>query len=268
MPEGHTIHRMARDHQKWFAGQQVFLSSPQGRFAMGAALLNGQQFESAYAHGKHLFYRFKVDEQPANTIHIHLGLYGRYRKRGGPDEPPSPNCRLRMVTAERVLDLSGPTCCEVLTETEAKRKCLSLGPDPLRADSEGESFFERLKKRRIPIAAALLDQKVIAGLGNIYRADLLFQHGICPLTPANQISEATAKALWATSVWWLELGVRANRIITVLDEPPRKLPKLARRESVLIYKRRHCPRCSGGVSVSEVGNRTLYFCANCQTKNQ
>ena len=120
MPEGHTIHRMARDHEKWFGGHTVLLSSPQGRFSVGADLLNGRRFESAYAHGKHLFYQFSGDDaQPANTIHIHLGLYGRFRKRKSPDDEPSPNCRLRMVSPIQILDLSGPTCCEVLTPSES-----------------------------------------------------------------------------------------------------------------------------------------------------
>lgn len=269
MPEGHTIHRMARDHEKWFGGHTVLLSSPQGRFSVGADLLNGRRFESAYAHGKHLFYRFSGDDaQPANTIHIHLGLYGRFRKRKSPEDEPSPNCRLRMVSPVQVLDLSGPTCCEVLTPSEAEAKCKQLGPDPLRPESNSTTFFERLQRRSIPIGAALLDQKVIAGLGNIYRAELLFKHRLDPLTPAREVSASTAKALWETAVWWLELGVRANRIITTLDSAPKKLPRLPRQESVFIYKQDACSSCGGEVTTSAVGNRTLYACANCQTRRQ
>ena len=110
MPEGHTIHRMAKDHSKWFQGHAVSLSSPQGRFRAGAQQLDGAIFRGAYAHGKHLFYRLDPQDQPTLVIHIHLGLFGKFRKRASQDIEPSPNCRLRMCSDTHVLDLSGPTC--------------------------------------------------------------------------------------------------------------------------------------------------------------
>lgn len=265
MPEGHTIHRMAKDHGKWFRGKTVRLTSPQGRFSEGAKQLSGHVFRAAFAHGKHLFYRFDLGDQPPAVIHIHLGLFGKFRKRATPDDPPSPNCRLRIEADNRVLDLAGPTCCEVLTETEAERKMGQLGPDPLRDDGDVALFAQRLSRRKIPIGAALLDQKVIAGLGNIYRAELLFEHQIDPLTPANQLSATTIEAMWATTVWWLALGVRANRIITVLPKTPKKLPRLPRRESLQIYGKKVCSRCGSAVETSQVGNRKLFACRSCQT---
>ena len=264
MPEGHTIHRMAKDHQKWFRNQPITLSSPQGRFDEGAAFLNGWVFRSAFAHGKHLFYVFDGAADSSAVVHIHLGLFGRFRKRKSPQDVPSPNCRLRIQGTDRVLDLSGPTCCEVLTQEQAESKCQTLGPDPLREDGDVEEFAHRLSRRRIPIAAALLDQKVIAGLGNIYRADLLYAHRIDPLTPAKALRRQTVEALWNTAVWWLDLGVRANRIITVLPESPKRIPRLKRREALLIYGKNHCPECGGAVERSQVGDRTLFACLSCQ----
>ena len=257
MPEGHTIHRMARDHAKWLGNQSVTMSSPQGRFDEGAARLNGWVFRRAFAHGKHLFYVFEGNQAQPVLVHIHLGLFGRFRKR-----------KLRMQTDTAILDLSGPTCCEVMTQEQADAKCAQLGPDPLRSDGDVDLFVQRLSRRRIPIAAALLDQKVIAGLGNIYRADLLYAHRVDPLTPARDLERATVEALWNTSVWWLELGVRANRIITVLPESPKRLPRLKRREALLIYGKSHCPECGDQVQKSQVGNRTLYACQRCQVRTQ
>lgn len=266
MPEGHTIHRMAKDHAKWFGNRFIAMSSPQGRFDAGAARLNGWLFRSAFAHGKHLFYVLEGAAGSSAVVHIHLGLFGRFRKRKSSDDLPSPNCRLRMQTSDRVLDLSGPTCCEVLTHEQALTKCQTLGPDPLRADGDVHEFAHRLSRRRIPIAAALLDQKVIAGLGNIYRADLLYAHRIDPLTPAKALRPKTVETLWNTAVWWLELGVRANRIITVLPEAPKRLPRLKRREALLIYGKEYCPECGQTVQRSQVGNRTLFACINCQVE--
>ena len=262
MPEGHTIHRMARDHARWFNHTNVVLSSPQGRFRSEADALSGARFEGTSAHGKHLFYQLSRSNMPSLFIHIHLGLFGRF-KRHTSAVTPSPNCRLRIERDGCVLDLSGPTCCEVLTKDEKEQKCDQLGPDPL-GDGSSEEFAQRLARRRIPIGAALLDQKVIAGLGNIYRAELLFLHRINPYTPSNALKRDTVEALWQTAAWWLSLGVRANRIITTLDEMPRAVPRIPRKEAVLIYKKDSCPECGEPPETASIGNRKLFFCATCQ----
>ena len=267
MPEGHTIHRMAKDHEEWFRGKRVDLSSPQGRFHDGAQALSQSIFHSASAHGKHLFHRYILSDTSDAFIHIHLGLYGKFRSRNIEHQAiVSPNCRLRIQSETHILDLSGPTCCEVLTADEVKQKCSQLGPDPLRDDGDVELFIERLAKRRIPIAAALLNQKVIAGLGNIYRAELLFEHRINPLTPANEIKASTARDLWHTAVWWLALGVKADQIITTLDKASAEdhIAKGKRSESLMIYGHSTCLKCESPVETRSVGNRKLYACFECQ----
>ena len=269
MPEGHTIHRMAKDHEKWFKGAKVQLSSPQGRFSEGAKKLNNATFHSASAHGKHLFHRYTLQDQSIAFIHIHLGLYGRFRKRSHQEQATvSPNCRLRIKSQSNILDLSGPTCCEVLNTEEVEQKRSQLGPDPLRHDGDVQSFIQRLAKRRIPIAAALLNQKIIAGIGNIYRAELLFEHRIDPLTPAYLIKESTACEMWNTAAWWLALGVKTNRIITTVDQASTtsSLKKLPKHESLMVYGKTHCTRCHSQIVIKEIGNRKLYVCLKCQTK--
>ena len=269
MPEGHTIHRMAKDHEKWFKGAKVELSSPQGRFSEGAKKLNHSIFHSASAHGKHLFHRYTLPDQSTAFVHIHLGLYGKFRKRTLEEQNTvSPNCRLRIQSSKAILDLSGPTCCEVLSAEEVEQKRAKLGPDPLRKDGNVEVFIERLSKRRIPIAAALLNQNVIAGIGNIYRAELLFEHRINPLTPACSINKSSAEKLWQTAAWWLALGVKTNRIITTVnqDSITSKVKKLPKRESLMVYGKKHCGQCQSQIEVRELGNRKLYACFHCQTK--
>ena len=267
MPEGHTIHRMAKDHQRWFKGERVSLSSPQGRFSEGAQRLNGSTFHSASAHGKHLFHRYTLQDRTTAFVHIHLGLYGKFKRRDVEDhETVSPNCRMRIQSGSCILDLSGPTCCEVLSREGVEQKRAKLGPDPLRADGDAELFIQRLSKRRIPIAAALLDQKVIAGLGNIYRAELLFQHRVDPLAPACSIEESTARDIWETAVWWLALGVKKNRIITTVTAPPEgeRLGEIPRGESLMVYGHSECDHCRNPIETMIVGNRKLYACLECQ----
>ena len=105
MPEGHVLHRAARLQGRRFRGKPVRTSSPQGRFADGAATLNGQTITGIDALGKHLFYRF--DE--GDILHVHLGLFGKFRVRSLPAPEPSPNARLVMETAVSYTHLTLPT---------------------------------------------------------------------------------------------------------------------------------------------------------------
>lgn len=87
MPEGHTIHRLAEDYLSGFGGRRARVTSPQGKFTDAAALLNGTEFTTAEAHGKHLFLRFESED----WIHIHLGLFGKVNF--GPTPHPHPRTR-------------------------------------------------------------------------------------------------------------------------------------------------------------------------------
>ncbi len=265
MPEGHTIHRLARDHHRWFSGQVVTLTSPQGRFETGARALSGWLFLRAFAHGKHLFYVFE-QENSKRFIHIHLGLFGRFRMFKDVDKKPTPNVRLRIAADNRVVDLSGPTRCEVLTISGVERVRRRLGPDPLAGDSSAEDCFRSFARRRASIAAVLMDQAAIAGIGNIYRSELLFRHRIDPTTPACELSEETVAALWGTAVEWLTIGVKTNSIITTLPPGTSRVPRPRPRERVAIYKARYCPSCGGDVQRSEVRQRTVYACPQCQQR--
>jgi len=262
MPEGHTIHRLARDHHNWFGGSVVSVASPQGRFSEGADRLDGLKFKRATAHGKHLFYEFVDDGTKGLWVHIHLGLFGRFRKRKLPPQTPGQNTRMRLMNDKRCVDLSGPTRCEVLTHRGRKDVVHRLGPDPLLDEFDAEHFIASLSKRRSAIGAILLDQSAVAGIGNVYRSELLFQHRLDPFTPANQLSEDTLAALWDTAVDWLHIGVQTNRIITRFDGgSPRALPK---RERLMVYKKRFCIACDEPITVSTQRQRTLYHCPRCQ----
>ena len=263
MPEGHTIHRLARDHHKWFHGRVVSVASPQGRFAEGADRLDGLRFKRATAHGKHLFYEFEDDGTRGLWVHIHLGLFGRFRNRKTPPPTPGQNTRLRLMTDKRCVDLSGPTRCEVLTHRGRADVVNRLGPDPLLDEFGAEHFIASLSKRRSAIGAILLDQSAVAGIGNVYRSELLFQHRLDPKTPANSLSDETLAAVWDTAVEWLHIGVRTNKIITRFNpNSPRSIP---RRERLMVYKKRFCIHCDEPVVVSELRQRTLYHCPQCQT---
>jgi DNA-formamidopyrimidine glycosylase len=270
MPEGHTVHRLARLHREALAGQAIATTSPQGRFSTGARRLDGKELEDVDAHGKHLFYRWSGGE----TLHVHLGLFGKFRLHRTQSPPaPTPNTRLAMAGDEVTVYLAGPTVCELVDPAEEEVIRRRLGPDPLRAGSGAvklAQFTANLSRRRIPIGAALLDQRVVAGLGNIYRAEALFRTGIDPKLPADQLSADAAALLWSESTTLLRQGRRDGRIITVdpADVDARRRSDLDRTERLYVYKRHGepCRRCGTLISMTEMSNRGIWWCGSCQPK--
>ncbi|MEX0659273.1 MAG: DNA-formamidopyrimidine glycosylase family protein [Egibacteraceae bacterium] len=255
MPEGHTIHRAARDHRRDLAGRAVAVSSPQGRFAAGAARLDGRVLVDVEAHGKHLFYRWAGGNGSGDdTLHVHLGLIGAFRSFCGPAPPPTAGTRLALHGGQVTVYLAGPLACELTDPDEEARLRARLGPDPLRRDADPTVAYAALQRRRIPIGAALLDQAVVAGVGNVFRAEALFVCGIDPARPANSLDRAAFDALWATLVAMLRKGVRQGRIATV------------GRDGRYVYQRagEPCRRCGALVVGHTVAGRTLFSCPTCQ----
>src|SRR4051795_12069755 len=200
MPEGHTLFRLAREQSELFAGRPVRVSSPQGRFAAGATLLDGRVVEEVFSYGKHLFAGFGAD-----TLHVHLGLYGSFTS--GTGVPPVPRGALRMRWegpgpdgAGVWTDLRGPTACEVLAVPEVDRILARLGPDPLRPRADGALAHRRIAGSRTAIGALLMDQSVLAGVGNVYRAELLFRHRVSPFRVGRAIDPALWQSMWADLV--------------------------------------------------------------------
>src|SRR5207248_1631771 len=192
VPEGHTVHRLAARHRELFAGRRVTVSSPQGRFAGGAALLSGRVLRDTAAVGKHLLHRYPG----GRTLHVHLGLYGRFTD--GTGDPPAPvgEVRLRMVGRGHWLDLRGPAACEVLAPPEVDALLARLGPDPLRADADPERAYARIRASDRPIAALLMDQSIEAGPGVIYVTEVLFRAGLPPTTPGRSLDPVAWQGIW------------------------------------------------------------------------
>lgn len=262
MPEGHTIHRAARDQTRILAGHPVRTSSPQGQFREGAGILDGRVLHAIDAHGKHLLYRFDGD----HVLHVHLGLFGRFVTHR--DEPPAPHgaLRLRMEGPEGVIDLRGPTTCELLDTAGEDRLVARLGPDPLRPDADPERAWARIHRSRRPIGALLMDQSVMAGVGNVYRAEALNACGIHPEREGRSIGRGEFDLIWATACRMLAAGVRAGRIITVSREdaggPPSLLPP---GERTYVYRQARCRRCGDEVRSWDMAGRRAWACPSCQS---
>ncbi len=269
MPEGHTIHRLADDHAEWLAGRKVHVSSPQGRFAAAATQLDGQQLVATDAFGKHLFHRYA----DGRSVHIHLGLFGKVRHhplaaRTAPP-PPRDTVRYRVQTIGRdaghAIDLIGATACELLDEPQVDAIVARLGPDPIRDDADPERAWAALQRRSVNIGRALMDQAVLAGVGNVYRAEVLFVHGLHPDVASRDVDRETWDAMWATLVTWLRRGVKERRIITV-DPKELGVPRsrIRRADATYVYHQAHCRRCGTAIRRYDLAGRWAYACETCQ----
>jgi formamidopyrimidine-DNA glycosylase len=296
VPEGHSIHRLARQFGDVFTGERLAVSSPQGRFAAGAALLDGHTMVHASAHGKHLFLHF----EHGLVLHVHLGLYGAWDfggdsqfrgassigapRRVGEREvadggdpapagyagPPAPvgAVRVRLVSAHGWADLRGATTCAAITEPEAAAVLDRLGPDPLHNSGDNrDGFIRRILTKRTPVATLLMDQKVIAGVGNVYRAEVLFRGRIDPLLPGRALTEDAAGLLWDDTAAVMSDGVRDGRIITTTAGFWTRSDQLPPGEEAHFVYRRHgqpCRICGTTVALAEHAARKLYWCPSCQ----
>lgn len=263
MPEGHTIHRYAGQHRELFAGQKLTVDSPQGRFSEGAKRLDGRVLENVHPFGKHLWYEFDGGE----FLHIHLGLYGKFKTGEGELPEPEGALRVRFIGGGSWLELRGPTACEVQTEGERDAVLDRLGPDPLLPDSDGEFARKRIGRSRAAIGKLLMDQSVIAGIGNIYRAEVLFRAGVSPNRPGNLLTGDEWNEVWDDTRKLMENGVRDGRIITTRPEDrPKKSGSVAREDAFYVYKRdgEPCRICETEIVRAEMAARNVFWCPNCQ----
>jgi endonuclease-8 len=333
MPEGHSIHRIARQFQRHFVGHPISASSPQGRFAAGAAEIDGHTMIDAKAVGKQMFLEF--DNQL--WLRVHLGLYGAWdfagditadatlrsangrmgqtNQRGtvpeddgsvvpgaagaaGENEaslssigaprrtrlrmaeqeslqptesldfPPEPigAVRVRLLTDTAVADLRGPTACEVITPEQVELQLAKLGPDPQVDDSKAaeERFVNVVRKKPTAIGLLLMDQSVVSGIGNVYRAELLFRARLNPHTPGKLVPEETVRELWHDWAHLLAIGVETGQMLTMDDLDPEAMRKaLAHRDDRhWVYHRTGlpCRVCGTNIVMEEAAGRKLYWC--------
>jgi endonuclease-8 len=239
VPEGHTIHRLARDLGE-LRGGPLRASSPQGRFAEGAARLDGASLDRIEPYGKHLFLGMSTGDH----VHVHLGMQGTWLRYDDPAVPPRPQVRLRLARPEVARDLIAPSVCELVDDDGVRRVTARLGPDPLRPDADVQAALAALSADVRAVGTVLLDQSVLAGVGNVFRNEALHEVDLIG-------------RLWAVLRRMMAQAVEDGRIITV-DGPDRLSTPESR--SRRVYKQEHCRDCGAPVATSTVGGRTAYVC--------
>lgn len=331
MPEGHSVHRIARQFDRNFVGKQMLASSPQGRFAEGAAVLNGREAISVQAVGKQMFLEAEGDV----WLRVHLGLYGAWdfagdilvdptiasangrmgqtnqrgtvvdeeilddagenslasigaprrtrvhvrmseQTKGLADEglewppPVVGQVRLRLMTDITAADLRGPTACVLQSPEEMLASVAKLGPDPLVGDpaQNEERFVQAVRTKQTVIALLLMDQAVVSGIGNVYRAEMLFRQRLNPHTPGREVPEEVVRALWRDWVRLLAVGVETGQMMTMDDLSPDayRAAMASRDDRHWVYHRAGlpCRICGTEIALEEIGARKLYWCPRCQ----
>ena len=329
MPEGHSVHRIARQFARNIVGRTVSASSPQGRFAEGASVIDGREAIDVRAVGKQMFLAFDGDV----WLRVHLGMYGAWdfsgeiavdatiasangrmghtNQRGtvldedpildaagenslssigaprrarvrmseqttGLEEqvewpPPVVGAvRLRLLTDTTCADLRGPTACVLQSPDEVAATIAKLGPDPLVDDvAEGEErFVATVKNKPTAIGLLLMDQSVVSGIGNVYRAEILFRARQNPHTPGRDVPEEVVREMWRDWVRLLSIGVETGQMMTMDDLDPEAYRRaMAHRDDRhWVYHRAGlpCRVCGTTVLMEEAAGRKLYWCPRCQ----
>jgi formamidopyrimidine-DNA glycosylase len=186
--------------------------------------------------------------------------------------PPEPvgAVRLRLFTDVVCADLRGPTACDLLDATEVAAVIARLGPDPARDKSKAAEtrFVTTVTAKPTPIGQLLMDQSVVAGIGNVYRAEMLFRAGIDPYRSGKLVTTDEARALWRDWVKLLAIGIETGQMMTRDGLRGKALHNaLARRaDRHWVYKREGlpCRKCGTAIALDVMATRKLYWCPSCQ----
>ena len=255
MAEGDTILRAARRIGAALDGEQLEVSAPNPRGrAAGVERLDGLTLERVDARGKHLLLHFGD-----RVLHSHLGMSGAwhvYRRGASWRKPPGAAWAVLRGESSEAVQFGGPTL-RLLGESALRRDPVlaRLGPDILAADFDAATVASSLRSApEQAIGDALLDQHLVAGIGNIFKSEACFEARLDPWQPIGQISEE-----------------QLHHVVQAAHDLMHEAVEDGRQDRA-VYKRtgRPCPRCATPIRSRGQGdaNRTTYWCPVCQTASQ
>jgi endonuclease VIII len=256
VPEGDTIHYAANRIRPVLEGHVPdLIATPHPRFGRDRwpERLAGRAVRAVDAHGKHLFLRFEGEL----VIHSHLRMSGSWRVRDAGREPPLATWLLLRRGDREVVQLRGPVL-ELMTESRTRfdQRIAGLGPDILAPELDEARFLRRLREDDPTrgIGDALLDQRLIAGIGNFWKSEGCFEARIDPWRPIGQVSDEEVLAI----VGELRPRMRASASDGRQD----------RWRQIYNAALRPCPRCGPPTLIKARGqgddNRPTFWCPNCQ----
>ncbi len=247
-----TVQRAAVDDPALLKG--ISASSLQRR-------VKGARIESASRHGKHLF----LNLDSGGSLEMHFGTNGSLRRLGGAEaDPPCVRFSLVLDKGDRLAYLNPRRIGDVQLVPDADTFIAEarLGPDALDRRFDLEALEQRLAGRKRDIKSILMDQQALAGIGNIYSDEILFQARIHPDVPGDALSKKQTERLFKSIKHVLETAIACE---AGSEEGVERLPR-----GFLLRERHpggHCPRCGTELTTAKRAGRTSYYCARCQSRS-
>jgi formamidopyrimidine-DNA glycosylase len=266
LPEVETTRRGIAPHLEGRTIKQLVVRQPRLRWPVPTSLkksLPGQKIHAVERRAKYLLLR--LDQ---GTLILHLGMSGSLRILPA-NTPPNAHDHVDLLFDRQCLRLRDPRRFGALlwTRTDpAKHKLIQhLGPEPLSDGFDTERLYEKSRRRHGPVKNFIMDGRVVVGVGNIYASEALFRAGIHPVRPCNRISMAryqqlvkTIKAVLAEAI---EQGGTTLKDFQQEDGRPGYFA-----QQLQVYGREGepCPRCGQAIRKSIIGQRSSYYCSQCQ----
>ena len=269
MPEGDTIFRTADVLRAALLGRRVTAARAQARPGLrrvpDLSRVIGATVGSVEPRGKHLLIGF--DNGLTMRSHLRMtGSWHRYRP-GEPWRRPLRQATAILETAESVVVAFNTPVVELLTDADLRRSrsLTTLGPDLLSADFDADEALRRLRERDAEaLANALLDQRAVAGIGNVYKSEVAFLEGLDPWAPVAVFSDPELRAALRTARRLLALNTGGGARVTT--------GTTLRGHSLWVYGRvgRPCRRCGTRIEVARQGAlaRLTYWCPHCQPSRE
>jgi endonuclease-8 len=262
VPEGDTILRTATTLRRWLEGREVTGAESKVAGLATAGRLVGTTVTGVEARGKHLLVRFSSGQ----VLHTHMRMTGSWHvyPAGERWRRPAWQARLVLACGERVAVCFNAPVVELLAAGDERSQpaLAGLGPDVLSPELDLAEVQRRAAARpgAVTVGELLLDQTVVAGIGNIYRCESLFLRGHNPWVRRDQLDDGALGALIGTAARLMGDNVRAGTVATRSFGPGTRQPWVYRRSG------RPCRRCGTTIASGRLGEqaRSVYWCPACQ----
>lgn len=257
MPEGDSVAKSAARLRPFLVGESILSV---GGTARSVRVNSGRILDASVrgirTYGKNLV----IDLDSGYSIRVHLGMPGRWRVLPAEKSPPGSSRLVLSTQRGHAACLAAPTV-EVDRTPRIDLELKRLGPDVLRDDFDPDVLVRRARARNDrPIAEALLDQRVVAGIGNVYKSELLFLAGLHPETRVEVVSDEALREIANRAALLMRANVHSGPRITTRDR--------RRGRELWVYDRsgEPCRRCSTPIEVSRLGDRVTFWCPTCQPR--
>ena len=274
MPEGDTVFRAAQTLHKFMAGRLVTrfesVYPALTRVAVDHPIV-GRTIESVSARGKHLLIAFSGDL----VLRTHLRMNGSWHiyPTGGRWQRPPRDMRVLVATAEACAVGFNIPVAELLTTRDVARpaQLQALGPDLLAGTFDRNEALHRIRGRAAdPIAEVLLNQRVMAGIGNVFKSEILFLAHVYPFVPVSALTDADLERIVDISREQLTANVMARAQTLSRATGRRTTRSLDPNEKLWVYSRggKPCRRCGAAIQSKKTGldARLTYWCPQCQVR--